>query len=352
LLVRTAAATTTADRREVAASLYRTVRLIRRFEERAVELTRSGEIVGGIHPYLGQEAVAAGVCSALRPDDVLVSTHRGHGHVLAKGADPARMMAELTGRATGLNQGRGGSMHAADFRLGILGANAIVGANAPIATGAAWAARQAGRDLVAVSFFGDGAVSQGVVLEAFNLAALRRVPVVFVCENNGFATTMRVAHAVAGTITGRAEAFGIPACTVDGMDPEAVREAALAAVGRARRGGGPGFIECLTYRFDAHHTWEHKARPRYRTAEEVALGRARDPVDIQGARVAPAVRERIDAEIEVLLDEAVRFAGESPHPDPAGALDFLYADGLCPRPGDATGALRPATSALPSEGAR
>src|SRR5262249_4393265 len=162
--------------------LYRTGRLIRRFEERAIELGRSGEIVGGIHPYLGQEAIAAGVCAALRTDDLITATHRGHGHVLAKGADPAGMMAELAGRATGLNRGRGGSMHVADFGVGILGANAIVGAAAPIATGAAWAGRRAGSDRVAVTFFGDGAMSQGVLLESFNLAALHRVPVVFVCE--------------------------------------------------------------------------------------------------------------------------------------------------------------------------
>src|SRR5256886_10817765 len=157
------------------AGLYRTVRLIRRFEQRAIELVGSGVIAGGIHPYLGEEAVAAGVCAALRDDDGITSTHRGHGHVLAKGADPARMLAELAGRTTGLNKGRGGSMHAADFGVGILGANAIVGAAAPIATGAAWAARESGTDRVAVTFFGDGAGSQGVLLESMNLAALWRV---------------------------------------------------------------------------------------------------------------------------------------------------------------------------------
>jgi pyruvate dehydrogenase E1 component alpha subunit len=316
-----------------AAGLYRTVRLIRRFEERAIELVRDGTIVGGIHPYLGQEAIAAGTCAALRPGDVITSTHRGHGHVLAKGADPARMLAELTGRATGLNGGRGGSMHAADVSLGILGANAIVGAAVPIATGAAWAARRAGKDTVAVTYFGDGAVSQGVVLETMNLASLWKVPVVLVCENNGFATTTRVEQAVAGSITGRAEAFGIPASTVDGTDPEAVLAAAREAVERARCGGGPSFIECVAYRFDAHHTWEHSARPRYRTDDEVALGTRRDPVALQGARIPVADRERIDAEIEALLDEAVRFAVDSPLPDPAGALDHLYADGLRARAG-------------------
>ncbi|MFL6117747.1 MAG: thiamine pyrophosphate-dependent dehydrogenase E1 component subunit alpha [Catenulispora sp.] len=315
------------------ATLYRTIRLIRRFEERAVELVRSGAVFGGVHPYTGQEAIAAGTCGALRADDVITSTHRGHGHVLAKGADPARVMAELTGRATGLNQGRGGSMHAADFSAGILGANAIVGAAAPIATGAAWAARRAGSDRVSLTYFGDGAVSQGVVLETFNLAALWRAPVVFVCENNGFATTTRTADAVAGSITGRAEAFGIPAARVDGMDAELVLAASAEAVARARRGDGPTLLECVTYRFDAHHTWEHTARPRYRTAEEVELGRVRDPLDIQGARVPSGVRTRIDAEIEDLLDSAVRFALDSPHPDPATALDHLYADGTRARAG-------------------
>lgn len=313
--------------------LYRCVRLIRRFEERAIAMVRSGVIPGGIHPYIGQEAIAAGVCGALRSDDIITSTHRGHGHVLAKGADPIRMLAELAGRETGLNRGRGGSMHAADVGVGIYGANAIVGAAAAIATGAAWWQRRAGNDRVTVTFFGDGAVNQGVLLEALNLASLWHAPVLFICENNGFATTMRVNESTAGSITGRAEAFGIPAETVDGMDPEVVLAAASAAVDRARAGDGPTFLECLTYRFDAHHTWEHVARPRYRTADEVAAGTVRDPVEIQAARVPEPVRSEIDAEIEALLDEAERFTGDSPEPDPAGALDYLYADGLRGRAG-------------------
>ena len=317
------------------AELYRTVRLIRRFEQRAIALVRSGVIAGGIHPYIGEEAVAAGVCAALRPDDLITSTHRGHGHVLAKGADPARMLAELAGRVTGLNRGRGGSMHAADVSAGIYGANAIVGASAAIAAGAAWWLQRAGRDRVAVTFFGDGAVNQGVLLEALNLASLRRLPVIFVCENNQFATSTRIQDSTAGTITGRAGAFGIPAGTIDGMDPEAVLAAASGAVARARAGAGPAFLECLTYRFDAHHTWEHIARPRYRTDEEVAAGRARDPVEIQAARVPAAVRARIDAEIEDLLDRAERFVDASGEPDPSGALDYLYAGGLRGRAGTA-----------------
>ncbi len=315
------------------AQLYRTVRLIRRFEQRAIELVRSGVIPGGIHPYIGEEAIAAGVCGALRSDDIITSTHRGHGHVLAKGADPIRMLAELAGRETGLNRGRGGSMHAAEVGVGIYGANAIVGAAAAIATGAAWWHRQAGHDRVAVSFFGDGAVNQGVLLETFNLAALRQVPVLFVCENNGFATSMRVEDSTAGSITGRAEAFGIPTETVDGMDPELMLAASMRAVERARAGEGPTFLECLTYRFDAHHTWEYLARPRYRTAEEVAAGSVRDPLAIQAERVAEDVRAEIDAEIEAILDRAVAFVADSPEPDPAGALDYLYAGPIRVRPG-------------------
>lgn len=315
------------------ADLYRTVRLIRRFEQRAIELVRAGVIAGGIHPYIGEEAIAAGVCAALRADDVITSTHRGHGHVLAKGSDPIRMLAELAGRETGLNGGRGGSMHAADVSVGIYGANAIVGAAAAIAAGAAWSHRRAGTDRVAVTFFGDGAVNQGVLLETLNLAALHRLPLVFVCENNGFATTMRVKDTTAGTITGRATAVGIPATTVDGMDPETVLAAATGAVARARAGDGPTFLECLAYRFDVHHTWEYSARPRYRTDSEVAAGSVRDPLAIQAARVPSAVRAAIDDEIEELLDEARRFVDASPEPDPAGALDHLYADGLRGRAG-------------------
>lgn len=319
-----------------AVALYRTMRLIRRFEERCIELVKAGEIVGGIHPYIGQEAVAAGVCAVLRPDDVVTSTHRGHGHVLAKGADLNRMTAELMGRTTGLNKGRGGSMHAADVGLGILGANGIVGAGAPIATGAAWAAARAGADRVAVSFFGDGAVSQGVVLESLNLASLWRLPVLFVCENNGYSSTATVEDMVAGTIVGRAAAFGIPAETVDGMDAEAVAAATREHAERARAGGGPAFLECRTYRFDAHHTWEHRSFVRYRTPEQVDEGRRRDPVRIQADRIPEGERARVDDEVEAALEAAVRFALDSPRPDPADALDHLYATGLRPRAGVST----------------
>jgi TPP-dependent pyruvate/acetoin dehydrogenase alpha subunit len=313
--------------------LYRRMRLIRGFEELALRLVRSGEIVGGTHPYIGEEAVAVGVCAALAGHDLITSTHRGHGHVLAKGADPARMLAELAGRDTGLNRGRGGSMHAADVSQGILGANAIVGAAAPIAVGAAWAAQRHGSGQVVATFFGDGGLNQGVLLEALNLAALWQLPVLFVCENNGYATTMPTRTGVAGSATGRAEAFGIPAVTVDGMDVETVRDAAAEAVGRARRGDGPSLLECLTYRFGPHHTMEFGIRLRYRSQEEIDRWRLRDPLTIQGGRITPAERDHVDAEIAGVLAEAERFALASPRPDPAGALEYLYASGLVARAG-------------------
>ncbi len=323
-----------------AAGLYRTIRLIRRFEERAIELVRSGEIVSGIHSCIGQEAVAAGIGAALRHDDVLLANHRGHGHLLAKGSDPGRLLAELAGRATGVARGRGGSFHPSDVSVGVFGSTGTVGHGAPMAAGAAWALAQAGTDLVAVSVFGDGAVNQGALLESLNLAALWRVPAIFVCENNGYATTLPARTAVAGSVTGRAAAFGIPAATVDGMDPEPVFAAVAQAVARARAGEGPAFLEFLTYRFDGHHTFELKTRLRYRDPDEVARWRSRDPLETQGARIAGDQRDRIDAEIEDVMDEAVRFAIGSPRLEPGDALDHLYASGLRVRPG---------VAALPAE---
>ena len=320
----------------ISSDLYRTMRLIRRFEERALELVAAGEIVSGIHPCIGQEGVAAGVMAALRPDDLVFSNHRGHGHLLARGSDPGRFLAELAGRETGIDKGRGGSFHPSDFAVGVLAATGTVGHGAALAAGAAWALGQEGTGRVAVSVFGDGAVTQGALLEAFNLAALWRVPVVFVCENNLYATTLPVATGVAGTITGRAEAFGIPASTVDGMDAEVVLAAASEAVERARAGGGPSLLEFSTYRFHGHHTFEIKARLRYRDEAEVAAWQARDPMPVQESRVAPSLRTRIDAEIEEILDAAVAFAVASPRPDPADALAHHYATGLQARAGVAS----------------
>jgi TPP-dependent pyruvate/acetoin dehydrogenase alpha subunit len=320
-----------------AAALYRSMRLIRSFEECALAMVKSGEIVGGIHPYIGEEAVAVGVCAALLPSDLITSTHRGHGHVLAKGSDPARMLAELCGRATGLNRGRGGSMHAADVSVGILGANAIVGGAAPIAAGAAWASQRAGSGQVVVTFFGDGALNQGVLLETMNLAALWKLPVIFVCENNGYATTMATSGAVAGSASGRAAGFGMPGVTVDGMDVAAVLEATASAVSRARAGEGPTLIEAMTYRYGPHHTIELRIRLSYRSEAEIAEWRARDPLEIQAARLPAGLRSSIDAEVGAVIEAARAFACSSPEPSPDDALEFLYASGMTGRGGSTDG---------------
>ena len=224
-------------------------------------------------------------------------------------------------------------MHAADLSLGILGANGIVGAGAPIAVGAAWAAKQAGTGRIAVSFFGDGALNQGVLLESLNLAAIWRLPVLFVCEDNGYATTLPASFAVAGSAAGRAAAFGIPAAEVDGMDTEAVLAAAAAAADRARAGDGPSFLVCRTYRFEGHHTMERRMRLTYRTPEEIGAWRARDPLDRARALLTEMQYADIDGQVIALLAEARAFALAGPHPDPAGAGDYLYASGLRPRAG-------------------
>jgi TPP-dependent pyruvate/acetoin dehydrogenase alpha subunit len=313
--------------------LYRVMKLIRRFEEQALQLVKSGEIISGIHSCIGQEAVAAGTGAALRRDDVMLANHRAHGQLLAKGSDPGRLLAELAGRTNGVARGRGGSFHPSDFTVGVFGSSGSVGHGAPLATGAAWALARAGSDRVAVSVFGDGAVNQGALLESFNLAALWRVPVVFICENNLYATTLGVGASVAGTITGRAEAFGIPAESVDGMDPEPVHDAVARAVARARAGQGPTFLEFRTYRFGGHHTFESTTRLRYRDQAEIDAWQARDPMPLQAGRVAPAVRDEIDACVEAAVAAAVRFALAGPKPDPGQAGEYLYASGLRTRPG-------------------
>jgi pyruvate dehydrogenase E1 component alpha subunit len=317
--------------------LYRKIRFIRRFEERSVELVAAGEIASGVHPCIGQEAVGVGVCSTLTHDDIVLSSHRGHGHLLAKGCDPARVLAEMCGRVTGIDKGRGGSFHPSDFSANVYNSTGTVGHGCAIAAGVAWAvARSDAPDRVVVSFFGDGAVTQGSLLEGFNLAALWRLPVVYVCENNKYATTLPVETAVAGSITGRGEAFGIPSSTVDGQDVDVVRAAAAEAVERARSGGGPTLLEFDTYRYHGHHTFELKTRLKYRTEEEIARWKQRDPLDIQAARVPADVRERIDADVEAELAEVVAFAVASPKPDPADALEYMYTDGLRPRAGVAS----------------
>lgn len=315
-----------------ALSLYRRMRLIRVFEERIVALVHENQIAGVTHEYIGEEAVAVGICAALDPSDVITSTHRGHGHLLAKGADPQYMIAELFGRDTGYNRGQGGSMHIADLTLGVLGANGLVAGGVPFAVGAGWAFRQRQANRVAVAFFGDGAVNQGVWHEALNMAAIWKLPVIFVCENNGYAVSMPIAQAMAvNRVAERAAAYGMPGMTVDGMDVRAVLESAREAVAYARAGRGPTLLECVTYRFSGHHTGEAAQGLHYRTPEEIQKWRLRDPLDsyarflMQDGKVTPEILSTIDGEITEQLNEAIVYASQSAWPADNQTLQYMYA---------------------------
>ena len=313
--------------------LYRTIRFIRRFEERGMELVQQGEIVSGIHPCIGQEAVAAGACAALRPDDIMLSTHRGHGHFLAKGSDPGVVLAEMLGRANGMDRGRGGSFHPSDFSRHIYNATGTVGHSAAIGAGIAWSVSRAGSDRVVLCFFGDGAVSQGALLEGLNLAGLWRLPIVYICENNGYATTLPARDAIAGSITGRGEAFGIPSEQVDGQDVQTVLAAVTGAVDRARSGHGPSLLQVDTYRYFGHHTFEAKVRLNYRPDGELDRWRERDPMEIAAARITAVDRAAIDAEVEESLERAVQFALAGDKLDPADAQAYTFTHGPVPRAG-------------------
>lgn len=311
--------------------MHRTMLRIRKFEERVIRLVNDNEIAGVTHEYIGQEAVATGVCAALATEDILTSTHRGHGHIIGKGGRTANMMAELFGRSTGYNRGRGGSMHIADLGLGIYGANGIVAAGAPIALGAAWASKVRRQGLVAVSFFGDGAINQGVLHETMNMAALWKLPIVFVCENNGYAVTLDAASSSANPrFAERAAVYGMESTQVDGMDVQAVFAAASTAVQLARTGGGPSFLECRTYRYMGHHTAEATMGLNYRSKEEIEGWKERDPI----ARSSQVLLEQgcsadelqqIADDIDREIAEAVEFARSSPNPRAEESLELMYA---------------------------
>jgi TPP-dependent pyruvate/acetoin dehydrogenase alpha subunit len=302
--------------------LYRSMLTIRRFEERCNELYMQGRIPSTLHLYIGQEAVAVGVCAHLRPDDYLFSTHRPHGHALAKGVSPRAIMAELYAKSTGCCQGKGGSMHVGDVRVGMFPAVAIVGGNAPLAAGAALAARRLTTDRVTVCFFGEGAANEGAVHEALNMAALWDLPVVYVCENNLYAASTPVATAFKiQDIAARAAAYGLPGVVVDGNDVQAVYRVAGEAVARARRREGPTLIEAKTYRLCGHS----RSDPRtYRTKEEEALWATRDPILKLGAQLQQAGLAAVEQEVADLIEDAVRFAEASPSPDPADALQHVF----------------------------
>jgi pyruvate dehydrogenase E1 component alpha subunit len=309
--------------------LYRTMLTIRRFEERVSLEYARGNALGYVHLYIGEEAVASGVCNNLRKDDRIVSSHRGHGHSIAKGADIRRMMAEVFGKKTGYCKGKGGSMHIADFSIGMLGANGIVGAGLPIAVGAGLAAQLEKKDRVAVVFFGDGATQEGEFHEAMSLASVWKVPLVFICENNLYAsgTPARFALPVQD-IYKQAESYNMPGLMVDGNDVVAVNEAAAELIARTRQGGGPALLECKTYRWHEH--FESTVFPDMRPKEEREEWMKKCPVAAMERRLlkegvlSDKEMKDIDDEILARIEEAVKFAVESPFPDPEDALEDVY----------------------------
>jgi TPP-dependent pyruvate/acetoin dehydrogenase alpha subunit len=312
--------------RELALELIERMLRIRAFETQANQLYLSAKMPGLTHLYIGEEAVAVGVCSALRRDDTITSTHRGHGHCIAKGADVRLMYCELLGKEEGYCKGKGGSMHIADHANGNLGANAIVGGSAGIATGAGFSAKSLGTDRVSICFFGEGALGQGLLYESMNMASLWKLPVVYVCENNLYNQYTSYEDVTAGSITGRAEAFGIPAEAVDGQDVLAVLDAATRAVDRARRGDGPSFLLCSTYRYQGHHVGDVD-RSYYRTKDEEERWRTeRDPIALLAARLGDdAEIERLRGQAEAEIADAVAYALDAPYPDPSEVTNHVYA---------------------------
>lgn len=311
--------------------MYRTMLTIRRFEEECNRLFMQGRIPSTLHLYIGQEAVATGVCAHLRQDDYMLSTHRPHGHAIAKGVALKSIMAELFAKETGCCEGKGGSMHVGDMRVGALPAIAIVGANIPIAAGLALAAKRLGTGQVTIAFLGDGAANEGAFHEGINMAAIWDLPVVYVCENNlyGASTSFSQAFRVQN-VADRAAAYGIPGMVADGMDVEAVYRAAGESIARARQGQGPTLLECKTYRFVGHS----RSDPRnYRSKEEEAYWQRQDPIPRLAGRLQDmglATEEKLallDNEIRQTVSEAVAYAEASPSPEPADALEHVFYEG-------------------------
>jgi TPP-dependent pyruvate/acetoin dehydrogenase alpha subunit len=315
--------------KKLAKALYQGMLEIREFELKAREIFRSGQMPGFIHIYVGEEAIAVGVCTQLRTDDYVASTHRGHGHALAKGISARSVMAELMGGVDGCSGGRGGTMHLYDPKVGFLGSNGVVPPGILIGAGAALSAKLRGTDQVAVAFFGDGAVNNGAFHEGLNLAATWNLPVLFVCENNLYATEMPFEQATKNTsVASRAAAYKIPGITVDGNDVLDVHAKAGEAVERARRGEGPTLLECLTYRWFGHH--EGDPGTSYRAKEEIASWKSNDPIRkfreqaIAASWVSAAEFEAIDREVSRIIEEAAAFAIKSPQPDASTALDHVF----------------------------
>jgi len=307
---------------------YRKMLELRLFELKVQELYRNGRLPGFVHLYVGEEAVAVGVCSNLEAPDLIFSTHRGHGHALAKGVPASIVLAELWGKSTGSSGGRGGSMHMYAPEYGFMGTNGIVGAPIPLATGAALSAKLRKNGQVVVCFFGDGAVNSGSFHEAVNLGAVWNLPVVYVCENNLYATEMAFLRATKNTsVASRAAAYGLPGIAVDGQDVVAVHEVASQAIRRAREDGGPTLIECKTYRYVGHH--EGDPGTGYRTREEVEQWKQKDPVKLArqrliGCGLDEGKLQHVDLEVERLIDEAVEFAESSPEPPSESVNDHVF----------------------------
>ena len=303
---------------------------IRRFEEEVNQLYLSAKMPGLAHLYIGEEAVAVGVCEALRRDDYITSTHRGHGHCIAKGAALDKMFAELLGKAAGYCRGKGGSMHIADQDTGNLGANAIVGGSAGIATGAAMSAQMRGSDQIAVCFFGDGALGQGLLYESMNMASLWKLPVIYVCENNQYNEYTHYSETTAGALSARAEAFGIHTESIDGQDVRAVHAAAQGCAARARRGVGPSFLLCNTYRFHGHHVGDID-RAYYRSKKEEEVWKKRDPIVVladwlKKNRMAESMTlNAIDSEVSAEIQKAVNFALDAAYPAADEVGHHVYA---------------------------
>jgi pyruvate dehydrogenase E1 component alpha subunit len=311
--------------------MYEQMLTIRMFEEKAIELFEHNLIRGNVHPCIGQEAVSVGVCSSLRRDDYMLNTHRGHGNCIAKGADLKLMMAELLGKSTGYCKGKGGSMHIADFEGGNLGANGIVGGGIPIAVGAGISIQNRGTDQVVACFFGDGATNQGTFHESLNLAALWRLPIIFVCENNLYALSTPVGEAVSvPRISDRATAYGIPGISLDGNNIIEVYLKTKEAVERARAGGGPTLLDCITYRFFGHFTGDPGRGITYRSKEEMDEWLNRCPVKqfkerlLQEKIMTEENGKAIEANVKASIEEAVQFAKESPFPSPEEAVQDLF----------------------------
>ncbi len=312
-------------------TLYQQMLRIRLFEEQVNELYTSAKMPGLAHLYSGEEAIAVGVCEALRRDDYITSTHRGHGHCLAKGATVDKMFAELLGREAGYCHGKGGSMHIADQDTGNLGANAIVGGSAAIATGAAFSSKRLGQDRVAICFFGEGALGQGLLYESMNMAQLWKLPVIYVCENNLYNEYTHHTESTAGSMKARAEAFGVHTVEVNGQDVREVFDTAQTLIERARRGDGPAFILCNTYRYYGHHVGDVN-RAYYRPKEEEQLWRTeRDPLQLLARWMLDeklteaGVLEQIEKDVEQEITEGVEFALNAPFPKPEVVTEDVFA---------------------------